>query len=85
MSLIRRSARTRSKLKVDVFRDPAFATDESRAEVVFEHHHRQRVHDKLGVGRYAGFFLRGCNQIWANAAADPTVFAAEQANFPRRF
>lgn len=55
-SLIRRSARSRSKIKVDVFRDLAFATDESRAEVVCERHLRERVLDKLGVGRHAGFF-----------------------------
>lgn len=83
--LIRRSARSRSKLKVDVSRDLAFATDESRAEVLFERHLRQRVLDKLGVGRYAGSFLRSCDQISANAAADPTVFATEQTKFPCRF
>lgn len=47
--LIRRNARSRSELKVDVFRDLAFATDESRAEVVFERPLHQRVLDKLGV------------------------------------
>jgi len=48
--MIRRSARTSSKLKVEVLRDSAFAADELRAELVFECHFCQRVFQQIGIG-----------------------------------
>ena len=59
LRLIRRSARARSKLKVDVFRNPALAAYELRAEVVLKRHSCQSVFEEFGIGADAGLLLGG--------------------------
>jgi hypothetical protein len=55
--LIRRRARARSKLKVEVLRIPAFTADELRAEVVLKRDFCQSVFEQFSIGGDAGLLL----------------------------
>src|SRR5262245_1338612 len=81
--LIRRSARVRSKLKVEILRDSAFAADELRAEVVFERNPRQRVLKQLGIGGDARLLLCSGYEFTTNAAANSAILAAKQSELSR--